>query len=309
MNPVALLTPTYRRDLELCTLLCASVDRHVNSFSRHYLLVPDCDVTLFAPFSGERRVVLPASRFLPAWLRPLPSIIQHKRRQFWWSLRARPISGWHVQQILKIAAGISLPERRFCILDSDVVFFRDFDLAPFEHPNAIPLLNMVNAVTPDLPRHAAWIETTHQLLGYPAPQLPASDFIGHLLFWDQDTVRGMTSRIEAVTHCGWVEALCRVRNFSEYMLYGYFVQNDMNARARHVPAATTPCLSYWDAPTLGKRELRSLLQRADATDVAFSIASFSGTPVETIRAFIAESEASPAPADCRGEDGEVALSC
>jgi hypothetical protein len=44
MNPVALLTPTYGRDLELCTLLCESVDRHVTSFSKHYLLVPACDV-------------------------------------------------------------------------------------------------------------------------------------------------------------------------------------------------------------------------------------------------------------------------
>src|SRR5262245_42705604 len=44
MGPVALLTPTYARDLEICTLLCESVDRHVKSFSKHYLLVPDRDM-------------------------------------------------------------------------------------------------------------------------------------------------------------------------------------------------------------------------------------------------------------------------
>ncbi|MBI5264067.1 MAG: hypothetical protein HY852_19885 [Bradyrhizobium sp.] len=309
MNPVALLTPTYRRDLELCTLLCESVDRHVTAFSRHYLLVPDCDEAIFAPLASERRVVLPASRFLPAWLRPLPSVIQRKRRQFWWSLRASPVSGWHVQQILKIAASASLPEQRFCILDSDVVFFRKFDLTPFEHPNAIPLLNIVNGVTPGLLRHVAWIETTHQLLGYPVPNLPASDFIGHLIFWDQETVREMISRVEAIGDCEWVEALCRVRNFSEYMLYGYFAQTVRKARARHIPVATTPCLSYWDEPTLGKDELHCLLQRADSNDVAFSIASFSGTPVKTIRAVIAENEAPLAPANFSGKDAEVALSC
>ena len=48
MNTVALLTPTYGRDLEICTLLCESVDRHVTSFSKHYLLVPDCDLPVFA---------------------------------------------------------------------------------------------------------------------------------------------------------------------------------------------------------------------------------------------------------------------
>ena len=55
MNPVALLTPTYGRDLELCTLLCESVDRHVTSFSKHYLLVPDCDFELFSHFESDRR--------------------------------------------------------------------------------------------------------------------------------------------------------------------------------------------------------------------------------------------------------------
>ena len=142
MNSVALLTPTYGRDLEICTLLCESVDRHVTSFSKHYLLVPDCDLALFAPLASERRVVIPASTFLPDWLRPLPRVIQRKRRQFWWSLRAKPVSGWHVQQFLKIAATISLPHQRYCILDSDIVFFRDFDLARFEYPNSIPLLTM-----------------------------------------------------------------------------------------------------------------------------------------------------------------------
>ena len=115
MSPVALLTPTYGRDLEICTLLCESVDRHVKSFSKHYLLVPDSDVALFAPLSSGRRIVISASTYLPAWLRPLPRIASvmvapaspASRRQFWWSLRAKPVNGWHVQQLLKIAATIS----------------------------------------------------------------------------------------------------------------------------------------------------------------------------------------------------------
>jgi len=109
MNPVALLTPTYGRDLELCTLLCESVDRHVTSFSKHYLMVPDCDFELFAHFESEHRSVLAASQFLPKWLRPLPRIVQRKRRQYWWSFRTKPVSGWHVQQFLKIAATNTLP--------------------------------------------------------------------------------------------------------------------------------------------------------------------------------------------------------
>jgi len=287
-NRVALLTPTYAADLELCTLLCESVDRHVSSFSKHYLLVPDCDLALFSGFESEHRKVLPASQFLPKWLRPLPRIVQRKRRQYWWSLRTKPVSGWHVQQYLKIAATISLPCQRYCILDSDVVFFRDFDLSRFEYPNSIPLLNVQNEITSEQIRHARWVETTHELLGLPAPPLPASDFIGHIIFWDQQTTRAMTSKIEAVTHLDWVEALCRTREFSEYLLYGYFAQNDARFSGRHSLSPRSQCVSYWDQPELGREGLNQLLRRARKDDVAFSVASFSGTPVQIIRAAIEE---------------------
>ncbi|MFB9263622.1 DUF6492 family protein [Bradyrhizobium erythrophlei] len=295
MNPVALLTPTYGRDLEICTLLCESVDRHVTSFSKHYLLVPDCDLPLFAPLASERRIIIPASTFLPDWLRPLPRMIQRKRRQFWWSLRAKPVNGWHVQQILKIAATIALPYERFCILDSDIVFFRDFDLARFAYPNTIPLLRMDDAVTADQPRHSRWLDTSHQLLGLPTPPFPAPDFIGHIILWDKQTTRALAERIEAATGVSWVEALCRTREFSEYLLYGFFVENDAGSALRHSVVPKTPCISYWDDPTLSKDELNRLLMRADRDDVAFSIASFSGTPVDTIREVVAESDAILAP--------------
>ncbi len=309
MNPVALLTPTYGRDLELCTLLCESVDRHVKSFSKHYLLVPDCDLSLFSHLESEHRVVLPASQFLPTWLRPLPRIVQRKRRQFWWSFRAKPVSGWHVQQFIKIAAAISLPHQRYCILDSDVVFFRDFDLTQFKYPNPIPLLTMRNEITQDQFHHARWVETSHELLGLPVPPLPASDFIGHIVFWDQQTTQAMASRIETITKLDWIEALCRVREFSEYMLYGYFVENDAGFSARHTRTARTPCVSYWDESKLDRVELNQLLRRADQDDVAFSVASFSGTPVETIRAAVAENAAVSGPVAVSHEAAGLAAIC
>jgi hypothetical protein len=295
MNPVALLTPTYGRDLELCTLLCESVDRHVTSFSKHYLLVPDSDLPLFAHFESERREIIPASRFLPHWLRPLPRVIQRKRRQYWWSFRTKPVSGWHVQQYLKIAATMSLPYERYCILDSDIVFFRDFDLSQFQVPNPIPLFSLPDEVISSQPRHSRWVETSHELLGLPTPPLPASDFIGHIIFWDRQTTHAMVSQIEAVTNLHWIEALCRTREFSEYMLYGYFVENNAQFSGAHRLTSSTQCVSYWEQPKLSKDELNQLLRRANKDDVAFSVASFSGTPVRTIRAAIEENESVRTP--------------
>jgi hypothetical protein len=50
-----------------------------------------------------------------------------------------------------------------------------------------------------------------------------------------------------------------------------------------------------------------MLRRANRDDVAFSIASFSGTPVDTIRAAIAESDAILAPAAIDEPKGPAAL--
>jgi hypothetical protein len=222
-------------------------------------------------------------------------MFHRKRRQFWWSMRAKPVSGWHVQQFLKIAAAMALPHERYCILDSDIVFFRNFDLARYQAPNTLPLFRVTNEVTADQASHSRWVTTSHQLLGLSAPPLPAPDYIGHIIFWDRDTTREMVSRIEAVTGRDWVEALCRTRDFSEYMLYGYFAESDAASAASHSPVASTPCVSYWEAPRLDKAGLNRLFSRAGRDDVAFSVASFSLTPVDVIRAAIMENEATLAP--------------
>jgi len=198
------------------------------------------------------------------------------------------VSGWHVQQVLKIAGAIELPHQRYCILDSDIVFFRDFDLSGLDDPNSVPLLRVADRVTLKQTRHARWVETAHQLLGLSRPQLPAFDFIGHIIFWDRQAIRAMVARIEEVTGRDWIEALCKTREFSEYMLYGYFVQNDAKFSGMHTPSPHTCCVSYWDHLKLDRSELNRLLGEADEKDVAFSAASFSGTPVEMIRAAIEE---------------------
>jgi hypothetical protein len=141
------------------------------------------------------------------------------------------------------------------------------------------------------------------------PPLPASDFIGHIIFWDRQTTAAMVAQIEAVTNLHWIEALCRTREFSEYMLYGYFVQNDARFAVAHRPASSTQCLSYWEQPKLSKDELNQLLRRADKDDVAFSIASFSGTPVQTIRAAIEENEAIRAPRPASKEPARLGALC
>ncbi len=112
-----------------------------------------------------------------------------------------------------------------------------------------------------------------------------------------------------MTGRGWVEALCRTRDFSEYMLYGYFAESDAASATGHSPVASTPCVSYWEAPRLDKAGLSRLFNRAGRDDVAFSVASFSLTPVDVIRAAIMENEATLAPLVTATEPAGLAPAC
>ena len=293
MKPVALLTPTYGRDLELCTLLCESVDRHVTSFSKHYLLVPDCDSAAVRSF----RERTPESYF------PHPNSCPNGCGRCRASSSASGVNiggrfepsrsaAGTCSSILKIAATMSLPHQRYCILDSDVVFFRDFDLARFEYPNSNPLLNMPDEVTADQIRHSRWVDTNHQLLGLPVPPLPASDFIGHIIFWDQQTMRAMTRKIEAVTNATGSRRFAGFAAFRNTCCtaISFATTEDLpagtrSARARHASATGIRQNS-------AEHELNRLLRAANEQDVAFSVASFSGTPVQSIRAAIDEVRAS-----------------
>ena len=137
---VALLTPSYHKDIERFALLCDSIDRHVKGHEKHYVIVDDDDVRLFSRFSGEKRVVLPSSKFLPNWLKLVPPFLLRRGRRLWWSFRSGPVHGWHIQQLLKIPLFPALPEERFCIVDSDNVFFRPFDVAAYAGGERAPAL-------------------------------------------------------------------------------------------------------------------------------------------------------------------------
>jgi len=284
VSSIGLVTPSYWRDFELCVALCESVDRFVTSFSKHYLVVADDEVPLFSRLASDRRQVMPISQLLPSWLKPLPRFVRRKNRRWWWSLRVKPLSGWHTQQLAKIAAARDLPEERYCMIDSDVMFFRPLDLRRVTRPNQLPLFHRPRAILAKTAMHARWIASSHRLLGIGEPSFPGDDYIGHIIMWDQDAVRAMTACIEAVGGgVEWVEALCRARDFSEYMLYGYFVRSVPVLMAQHRLATTEQCVSYWDEKSLSRHEIERMLRAAEDSQVAFSATAFSGTPLETIR--------------------------
>ncbi len=282
-RPVGLVTPTYGGDLERFSLLCDSIDRHVVGYERHYVIVDDDEMPLFQRFSRGRRIVAPSSQFLPRWLKRAPSAWARRGRRLWWSLRARPVHGWHVQQILKIAAAAELPEPRFCVIDSDNVFFRPFDAGAHAGGELTPLYLRRQAIASDAPWHARWTRNCDRLLDRPATRFPADDYIGNVIAWDKRAVREMTEAIERATGMSWPLALCRTRDFSEYLLYGHFVRNCPERLAEHEITTRSLAAAYWDGQALDRAAVARMIADATSSTVALTVQSHSNTSVSMIR--------------------------
>ena len=220
---------------------------------------------------------------MPSWLRLLPPFFSHNGRSIWWSLRAPPVHGWHVQQILKIAAALQLSEQRFCIVNSDNVFFRAFDAGAYAGGEKTPLYVDPGAISAKLPLHTRWLRNCDQLLGRSDARFPADDYVGNVIVWDKSSVKAMSLAIETACRRSWPEALCRTRPFSEYLLYGCFVRSSAAHASAHEVTTRSLACAYWDDAPLSAATLAAMVRSAPDANVALCIHSFSSTLVSTIR--------------------------
>lgn len=286
----AIATPSYAGDVERCRLLCASIDRFVTGHAAHYLLVEDADVALFRPLEGPRRRVIAESELLPAWLKSWPDPLSLGRRRVWTGARALlrgipPLRGWHAQQLRKFALPLKSDEDVVLFADSDMLFLRSFDVASLATEDGIRLYRKPDGITADMPDHRGWCETAASLLGLPAPGFPSPDYINNMVSWRRDNVRALMAHIERESGRDWVSAIASRRGFSEYMIYGYFVEKVLGlAQARHWSDARELCKVYWGGEVGAIESLRSFEEVLEPWQVAVGVQSFIGEPVETIRA-------------------------
>lgn len=287
----ALATPSYRGDLDRCRLLCASIDRFVSGQAVHYLLVEDRDVPLFRDLEGPRRRILPESQLLPHWLKSIPDPLSFGKRRIWTGLGAAarglpPLRGWHAQQLRKFAVAKACSEDLILFADSDMLFVRPFELESLEKDGAIRLYRKPDAITADMARHRPWCENAAALLGLGRPSYPGPDYINNLVSWRREHVLSLLARIERESGRDWVSAIARDRQFSEYLIYGYYVERVLGLEAAgHWPDARELCKVYWlNEDMEGFDRLGSFEEVLEPWQVAIGIQSFIGQPLDRIRA-------------------------
>ena len=284
MTQTSFMTASYAGDFERCRLLCESMDRHVAGFHHHWLLVSGGDVEQFRSLQGARRTVVDERDLLPDWLHPVGPNVLTRDRVLYLSPRTWPMRGWHVQQLRRIAFAAQASEDAIIGCDSDMIFVRPFDagsvwregrLRHFRDPQEI-------GTTPHYHEHRQWCRSAARLVGAPAPDFPAPNYIHNLVAWKSEIVAQMNAAIEQRSGRHWVAAIGRCRTFSECQIYGAFADGVMGGEGLWSTDRSL-CLTYWGGPALDETTAVALLAELDDDQVAVGVQSFTEAPMPVLR--------------------------
>jgi hypothetical protein len=280
----AIVTASYGPDFERCRLLCETMDAHVTGMAHHYLLVAHHDVALFRQLEGPRRTVVDERDLLPSWLHALPDPTSLFRKRVWLSTRTKPLRGWHVQQLRRIALFAAVNEDALIYVDSDVAFVRPFDCRTMWQGDRLQLFRRDDGLAGKArPEHMLWSRNAALAVGITPPDPSSHDYIVTLIAWRRQSIQAMCERIEAVHGRHWVEVLGGQRQVSECTIYGRYV-DEIEGLRHHYHSEQELCRVYWSGPELTAGGLQDFVAGMEAHQVAIGIQSFTGTDINQIRA-------------------------
>lgn len=280
---LAIITPAFSRHLPLLELSAESIDRFCPPDIEHFVVVSNRDFSLFRHLDGSRRRVIIAEDVVPLSVFRLPVLV--RGREVWLVDWHRLVRGWIMQQALKLCAPEISNAAVFLYLDTDVFFIRSFHSESVVRTGRVRLWR--DPGKGRLKTHMRWHQTASTLLGLPTCDYYGADFIGNLITWRRDIALELRSYISATQDAHWLRSVVGAAHFSEYILYGVFVQEVLGSRdSRHLADNDELCLDSWsfmDEPG-DRRQL--LAQRLRSSHVAVNIQSNLHLPTCIIRELI-----------------------
>ena len=276
MSDLAIVTPSYAPDLELFADLRRSILDYFPTDVTHLVIVPRRDVDAFAQFRGPRCEVIPEPALVPRHVLKVPrsGIYLNPRHPL------PPIRGWVLQQLLKLASVDIVSANTIVLVDSDVVFVRPVDQDTFAPGGRARFFRLDAAIDDRLPRHVRWHAVASRLLGVAPQGLPLPDYVTSLNTWDRQTVLDLLQRIEDVAARSWFDVVGGELHFSEWTLYGKFVDHFIDMPS----SSDTLCHTYWDPRPLDQASADRFVNDIADTDVAVMISAKSRTPLAVRRA-------------------------
>jgi hypothetical protein len=288
MKRMSVITPSFAPDFELCADLHRSVLECAPESVHHHIIVPHSDLTLFRRLAGTRTHIHCEADFLPSSFVPVPLT------KFTVNLRQPipPVRGWILQQLVKLAAVAASEDDVVLLVDSDIEFIRPFGVETFVRNGIVRFYRKPDEIDQRLPKHIIWHQTARAMLGLPKPAAPPyTDYISSLLAWDPAIVRQLLAKVANTIGRPWTTAIAGQLHFSEWTLYGIFVDEAIGAPVNSFVSDDPLCLSYWNDGPLNRQGAFDFLRGVQPTDVAAMISAKSRTPLAVRRAAFAEHRA------------------
>lgn len=275
MTRLAVITKSYAPDFQLCLDLHRSVLIYASECVHHHIIVPRSDRRLFGSLATPRTHICCEADLLPRFFASLPLI------NFTINLAQPfpPVRGWILQQVVKLAAVAASKDDVVLVVDSDVEFIGAIDRETFIQNGVVRFYRKPRAIDGNLPRHVAWHRTARNLLGLPMSEPPYTDYIHALIACDPAIVRQMLARVTAIAGRPWASVIAGQLDFSEWTLYGVFVDEILGAPANSFGSDDPLCPAYWEETPLDWNGVVDFFHDLRPTDIAGMISAKSRTPL------------------------------
>jgi hypothetical protein len=280
-----IITPSYAPDFERCQLLSWSVEKFISPSVTHYIIVPERDLPLFRQLQKPNTEIITVESVLPWWIKRLPLI-----KNGWLSLKTVFIRGWILQQIVKLGVAQYIDKDAFVFADSDLTFVSPLNVESFIREDQVRLFRVPNQCTTKFitenPGYYKWLITASRLLGLPPVILPVPGYIGQVITWRRDNLLKLYQHLENVSGRGWIEVLCSSSHFSEYILYGVFVDQVLQESSGHYYDSKRICHDYWSSEAMSDEELQKFFAEIQPEDKAVMISAKAGISVQEYQTLV-----------------------
>jgi len=228
---LAIVTMSFKDDFKECGLLCKSIDIFVSKEIIHYIIVNDEDYKLFQAYNYKQHVIRKKSEILPKWLIRFPFKIAGHR--FHISPFTYPVRGWIIQQICKLGVFEIIDKDIDAVLnlDSESVFMRPFDYDHFVKGENYVMFKLKESQLAPADKEFCIAAKRLLRMDNDILSLQQYSYINELVCFERKNLTELLKLIASNNIFGsWRMALCNTYRFSEYYLYGIYVNAILGGR-------------------------------------------------------------------------------
>ena len=271
----AFVTPTWRGDLEHFRLLRLSLECSPLAGVPHYVVVQTEDVDFFREFEGGAVRLLSTAEVLAPDVercRRTACAISARVGRHWTRMagsfrrtlgipRWPAYTGWHTQQICKLALANKLDADQVVVLDSDVIVTPQAALTDFESSWGIACFATWQPMEELGSKVQNWVKESERLVGQAAiVNGQINTYFDTPFVLNVGVVRKLLTWLEATYDRRWDKVLLNQppRRWSEFGIYKAFLQRSFPAD--QVDWRSPDCMRYlYDAPS--EAELLELVEK------------------------------------------------